>query len=147
MSKSRSVGTAFKVGSGASAKTVGGLTSILETAGKDDVFVGRVRKDLSDENGWMATVDNLPKFKDGGEVPLSGFLDGADTGQDELYSLLESGTVTPMAIIFPAAIGKTWSFNAFVKEFSTGVDIDGAIAFDVTVRVSGKPALAATASV
>ena len=29
----------------------------LETAGKDDVFVGRVRKDLSDENGltfWLS---------------------------------------------------------------------------------------------
>ena len=29
----------------------------LDTAGKDDVFVGRVRKDLSDENGltfWLS---------------------------------------------------------------------------------------------
>ena len=49
-----------------------------------------------------------------------------------------------MSIIFPAAIGKTWSFNAFVKEFTTSVDVDGAITFDVTVRVSGKPTLAAT---
>ena len=141
MSKSRSVGTVFKVGSGASAKTVGGLTSIegIKISG-DEVDVTA----LDNNTGYR---EFLQGFKDGGEVPLSGFLDGADAGQDELYSLLESGTVTPMAIIFPAAIGKTWSFNAFVKEFSTGVDIDGAITFDVTVRVSGKPTLAATVSV
>ena len=141
MSKSRSVGTAFKVGSGASAKTVGGLTSI------DGIKISSDEVDVTALDNNTGYREFLQGFKDGGEVPLSGFLDGADTGQDELYSLLESGTVTPMAIIFPAAIGKTWSFNAFVKEFSTGVDIDGAIAFDVTVRVSGKPALAATASV
>lgn len=141
MSKSRSVGTTFKVGSGASAKTVGGLTSIdgIKVSG-DEVDVTA----LDNNSGYR---EFLQGFKDGGEVPLSGFLDGADTGQDELYSLLESGAVTPMAIIFPSAIGKTWSFNAFVKGFSTGVDIDGAITFDVTVRVSGKPTLAATASV
>ena len=141
MSKSRSVGTVFKVGSGASAKTVGGLTSI------DGIKVSGDEVDVTALDNNTGYREFLQGFKDGGEVPLSGFLDGADEGQDELYSLLDSGTVTPMAIIFPTAIGKTWSFNAFVKEFSTGVDIDGAITFDVTVRVSGKPTLAATASV
>ena len=85
-------------------------------------------------------------FKDGGEVPVGGFLNGADDGQDELYTLLESGTVTPMSIVFPQAIGKTWSFNAFVKEFTTEADIDGAIEFNATLRVSGKPTLAATST-
>ncbi len=141
MSKSRSVGTVFKVGSGASAKTVGGLTSI------DGIKVSGDEVDVTALDNNTGYREFLQGFKDGGEVPLSGFLDGADEGQDELYSLLDSGTVTPMAIIFPTAIGKTWSFNAFVKEFSTGVDIDGAITFDVTVRVSGKPTLAATTSV
>lgn len=141
MSKSRSVGTVFKVGSGASAKTVGGLTSI------DGIKVSGDEVDVTSLDNNTGYREFLQGFKDGGEVPLSGFLDGADEGQDELYSLLDSGTVTPMAIIFPTAIGKTWSFNAFVKEFSTGVDIDGAITFDVTVRVSGKPTLAATTSV
>ena len=141
MSKSRSVGTVFKVGSGASAKTVGGLTSI------DGIKVSGDEVDVTALDNNTGYREFLQGFKDGGEVPLSGFLDGADEGQDELYSLLDSGTVTPMAIIFPTAIGKTWSFNAFVKEFSTGVDIDGAITFDATVRVSGKPTLAATASV
>ena len=141
MSKSRSVGTVFKVGSGASAKTVGGLTSI------DGIKVSGDEVDVTALDNNTGYREFLQGFKDGGEVPVSGFLDGADEGQDELYSLLDSGTVTPMAIIFPTAIGKTWSFNAFVKEFSTGVDIDGAITFDATVRVSGKPTLAATASV
>lgn len=138
MSKSRGVGTLFKVGSGNTAKTVGGLSSI------DGIKVSSEEVDITSLDNSDGYREYLQGFKDGGEVPLSGFLDGADDGQDELYTLLESGTVTPMSIIFPAAIGKTWSFNAFVKEFTTSVDVDGAITFDVTVRVSGKPTLAAT---
>ena len=141
MSKSRSVGTVFKIGAGSSAKTVGGLSSI------DGVSISSDEVEVTALDNSTGYREYLQGFKDGGDVPLSGFLDGADTGQDELYSLLESGTVTAMSIIFPAAIGKTWSFNAFVKEFSTSVDVDGAITFDVTLRVSGKPTLAATVSV
>ena len=138
MSKSRGVGTLFKVGSGNTAKTVGGLSSI------DGVSVSSDEVEVTSLDNADGYREYLQGFKDGGEVPLSGFLDGADDGQAELYTLLESGAVTAMSIVFPAAIGKTWSFNAFVKEFTTSVDVDGAITFDVTVRVSGKPTLAAT---
>ena len=138
MSKSRGVGTLFKVGSGNTAKTVGGLSSI------DGVSVSSDEVEVTSLDNADGYREYLQGFKDGGEVPLSGFLDGADDGQNELYTLLESGAVTAMSIVFPAAIGKTWSFNAFVKEFTTGVDVDGAITFEVTLRVSGKPTLAAT---
>lgn len=138
MSKSRGVGTLFKVGSGNAAKTVGGLSSI------DGVSVSSDEVEVTSLDNTDGYREYLQGFKDGGEVPLSGFLDGADDGQDELYTLLESGAVTAMSIVFPAAIGKTWSFNAFVKEFTTGVDVDGAITFEVTLRVSGKPTLAAS---
>ena len=138
MSKSRGVGTLFKVGSGNAAKTVGGLSSI------DGISVSSDEVEVTSLDNADGYREYLQGFKDGGEVPLSGFLDGANDGQDELYTLLESGAVTAMSIVFPAAIGKTWSFNAFVKEFTTSVDVDGAITFEATVRVSGKPTLAAT---
>lgn len=138
MGKSASVGTVLKVGTGSSAKSVGGLTSIAGvevTADSIDVTA------LDNSSGYR---EFLAGFKDGGEVPISGFLDGADDGQEELYTLLGSGAVSSFAIIFPTAIGKTWSFSAVVTGFSTNVDVDNAITFDVTLKVSGAPTLADT---
>ena len=136
MSKSNSVGTVLKVNS----KVVGGVTSI------DGVSISADEIEVTDIGNTTGYREYLQGFKDGGEVSLSGFLDGSDTGQNELYSLLESGSSTTVLIIFPSAIGKTWTMTAFVKEFSTGVDVDNAITFDVTLRVSGKPVLAASTS-
>lgn len=138
MSKSRSVGTVFKVGSSTSAKAVGALTSIggIEISA-DSIDV----TDLSNSDGYR---EFLAGFKDGGEVPVEGFLDGADDGQDALYGLMESGASSAFSIIFPTAIGKTWSFNGVVIGFSTSVDVDNAITFSCTIKVSGKPTLAAT---
>jgi len=140
MGKSRSVGTILKIGTGGSAKNVGGVTSI------EGISVTSEEVDVTAIDNSTGYREFLQGFKDGGEVPVKGFLDGTDTGQDEMYTLLDSGAVTAMSIVFPPAIGKTWSFNAFVKEFSTSVDVDGAVEFSATLRVSGKPTLAATAS-
>ncbi len=140
MAKSRSVGTVLKIGSGSGAKTVGGVTSI------DGISIDSEEVDVTALDNSTGYREFLQGFKDAGEVSLSGFLDGADNGQNEMYTLLGTGTVTAMEIIFPTAIGKTWSFNAFVKSFSTSVDIDGAIEFSATLRVSGQATLAATSS-
>ena len=134
--KSNSVGTTLKVNS----KSVGGVTSI------DGVSVSADEIEVTALDNSTGYREFLQGFKDGGEVSVSGFLDGVDNGQAELYTLLESGASTTVLIIFPSAIGKTWTFTAFVKEFTTGVDVDNAITFDVTLRVSGQPVLAATSS-
>ena len=136
MSKGNSVGTKLKVNN----KEVGGLTAI------DGVSISADEIEVTDLNNSTGFREFLQGFKDGGDVSVDGFLDGADTGQDEVYSLMDSGTLTTVNIIFPTAIGKTWTFSAFVKEFTTGVDVDNAITFSATLRVSGKPTLAATAS-
>lgn len=140
MAKSRGVGTTLQIGTGNTAKTVGGLNSI------DGISVSAEEVDVTALDNSTGYREFLQGFKDGGEISLGGYLDGTDTGQNEMYTLLESGTVTDMAIIFPTAIGKTWSFTAFVKEFSTSIDVDGAVEFAATLRVSGKPTLAATGS-
>ena len=76
---------------------------------------------------------------------VSGYLDGDDDGQDRMYALLESGDVVSCKIVFPDKIGKTWSFKPGVTKFSTSADVDDAITFEATLKVSGKPTLAATA--
>lgn len=136
MSKSNSVGTKLIVNK----KVVGGLTSIsgIEVSA-DTIDV----TDLANEDGYR---EKLPGFKDAGEVGGSGFLDGEDNGQDECYSLLDSGDVVDCQIVFPPKIGKTWSFKAGITKFSTSAALEDAVTFEISLAVSGKPTLAASAS-
>lgn len=143
MAKSRSVGTKLLIApkSGNTDVAVGGLKSISGIdVNADEVEV----TDMGNTDGYR---EYLPGFKDGGEVPVSGYMDGEDNGQDRMYELLESGDVVDCKIQFPAKIGKTWSFKAGVTKFTTSAEVDDAITFDATLKVSGKPTLAATASV
>lgn len=136
MSKSKAIGTKLKLNE----KLVGGLTSVNGidiTAETIDVT------DLANDDGYR---EKLAGLKDAGEITVSGFLDGDDEGQNECYTLLESGEVVAGEIVFPAKIGKTWSFNGAVTKFTTGAEVANAVTFEATIAVSGKPTLATTAA-
>lgn len=135
MSKSNAVGTTLKVNN----KVVGGLSSIngIEiTADTIDVTA------LDNSTGYR---EKEPGFKEVGDLACSGFMDGSDEGQAEIYTLLNSGSTVSCQIIFPAKIGKTWSFQASVIRFSTGAEVGGAVTFEMTLAVTGQPTLAASA--
>lgn len=135
MSKSKAIGTVLTL----SGVTIGGIKSIggIEVTAEDiDVT------DLSNQDGYR---EKMPGLKDAGKIPISGFLDGDDEGQEKCYELLESGEVVEGSIKFPAKIGKTWTFNAGVTKFATGAEVEGAVTFDAELSVSGKPTLGASA--
>lgn len=134
MSKSNAVGTTLKVND----KTVGGLSSINGIEIKADTI------DVTALDNATGYREKEPGFKDVGDLTCSGFLDGADEGQTECYTLLNSGETKACQIIFPTKIGKTWSFNASVIRFSTGAEVGGAVTFEMTLAVTGQPTLAAT---
>ena len=136
MSKSNSVGTQLKVDN----VKVGGLNSI------NGIEVTAEALDVTDFDNSSGYRDKIPGFKETGDLTASGFLDGADAGQTKCYTLLNSGDEASCQIIFPAKIGKTWSFQASVIGFKTGAEIGDAISFEVTLAVSGQPTLAASAS-
>lgn len=136
MAKSRALGTQLKVNS----KAIGGLTTI------NGIEVSAESVDLTALDNSSGYREKEPGFKDAGEVTCSGFLDGSDDGQSELYSLLDSGSVVACQIIFPAKIGKTWSFQAGVSRFSTGAELEGGVTFECALSVSGKPTLAASSA-
>lgn len=131
MGKSNSVGTKLMVNE----KLVGGLKSI----GGIEISADSI--DVSDLGNTDGFREKLPGFKDGGEVALSGFMDGEDEGQEECYSLMESGDVVDCKIIFPSKIGKTWSFKAGINKFATNADLEDAVTFEASLLVSGKPTL------
>lgn len=137
MSKSRALGTTLKVNS----KAVGGLTTI------NGIEISAETVDLTALDNQSGYREKEPGFKDGGEVTVSGFLDGSDDGQDEMYTLLNSGATTTCNIVFPAKIGKTWTFTAGVSRFVTGVELEGGVTFEATLLVSGQPVLAASTTV
>jgi predicted secreted protein len=133
---SSSFGTVLKIAANAVAKlkSIGGINI---TRGVVDVTT----HDSADEyKEYMAGL------KDGGEVPISGILVPTDTdGQNALQAALESGAVTAFAIVFPTAIGYTWSFNGIVTSYATTqAELEGAVGMEAKIKVSGKPTLAAT---
>ena len=134
MSKSRSVGTKLLINDVA----VAGLKSI------SGVEVSADQTDVTDLGNQDGYKEYVAGFKDGGEVPVSGYMDGEDKGQEEIYKYLENGEVVDCEIRFPPKIGKSWYFKGIVTKFSTGVEVEDAVTFDASIKVSGKPSLEAT---
>ena len=137
MSKSRALGTTLNVNS----KAVGGLTTI------NGIEISAEAVDLTALDNTSGYREKEPGFKDAGEVTVSGFLDGADAGQAEMYTLLNSGDTAPCTIVFPAKINKTWAFSAGVSRFVTGAELEGGVTFEATLLVTGQPTLAASTTV
>lgn len=136
MAKVRSVGTTFKMGPTTATTAIGGLTSI----GGIEVSADTVDVTALDSEGGYREF--LMGFKDAGDVSLEGFLDDEDTGQAEAYTALESGDVQKCEINFPN--GSKWTFDGIVTGFSTGADLEDAVSFSATIKVSGKPTFAIT---
>ena len=129
------MGTALKIG----ASTVAELTSIGGLELSADTIETTA---LDSTDGYRTYIGGL---KDGGEVALSGFFKGSDTnGQQALLANLNDGSVDTYSIVFPTAIGYTWSFSGIVVGFSTGAEMEDAVTFEASIKVSGKPTLAAT---
>jgi len=131
----RSLGTKLMKGTTA----IAGLTSIggIEiTADTTDVTT------LDSEGGYREFIGT---FKDGGEVSIEGFFNPDTTsGQTALQESLDSGLAEDYTIDFPTTPAWGWTFKGVVTGFKVGdVDVDGTISFGATIKVSGKPVLAA----
>lgn len=129
-----SVGTKLKKGTTEIAEltSIGGLELSAET----------IDTTTLDSTGGYRTFIN--GFKDGGEVSISGFFN--PTSHKGLYDDFEAGTVSTYTIEFPAGINAKWEFSAVVTAYSTSAELEDAIAFEATLKVSGKPTLNLTGS-
>ncbi|NRF91531.1 histidine kinase [Paenibacillus frigoriresistens] len=134
----RALGTLLKIG----ANSIVGITSITPPEMSRDTIDTTT---LASSGGYKEFISG---FKDAGEVGMTGFFEPSDTlGQMAVYAAFENGTTDSYTIIFPSALGASWTFNAVVTGFkTTGVEVDGAIGFEATVKVSGAPSLGTVAS-
>lgn len=133
----RALSTSLKIGANAivGLTSIGGLSLTAETIDKTT---------LSSTGGYREFTGG---FKDGGEVPISGYFEPSDTtGQKALYDAFVAGTATAYTVLFPTAMGASWSFNGVVTAFGTGAELEGMVTFEATIKVSGAPSLLITAS-
>ena len=137
MAKSNAVGTKLNI-KGNSPVTVGGLTSI------NGIEISAESIDVTALDNSTGYREKVPGFKEVGDVTVSGFLDGDDDGQEQMYTLLNSQEEADFEIVFPAKIGKTWSFSGYVAGFSTSSEVGDAITFESTIIVTGQATLAAS---
>lgn len=134
----RALGTTLGIGK-TTPIIVGGLTSIggLELSA-DTIDVTA----LNSSGGYREFIGG---FKDAGELSLEGFFDAtAGVGQKELYDRFESGVTDDYTITFPLAMKAKWEFKGVVTGFSTSADLEDAVPFSATIKVSGKPTLTVT---
>lgn len=100
--------------------------------------------EISADTIEVTTLDAVDGFreyigglKDPGEVGISGYHDAE--GHKPLYTDLIAGTSNAYSIEFPG--GAKWTFNAIVTGYTTGSELEDAVSFEATLKVSGKPEL------
>ena len=136
--KTRALGTKLKIGSGANAKAIGSLTSISSPSMSQDTI------DVTTLDSDGEYREFIGGFKDGGEVSASGYFDPQDEGQAAVYAALEASSVEDFTIEFPASMGASWNFKGVVTAFQTTAELEEAVGFEITIKVSGKPTLTIT---
>ena len=127
----RALGTTLKVGS----TTVGGLTSISGveiTADTIDVTT------LDSDGGYREFIGG---FKDGGEVSADGYMSDKGTDESTLIGMVGDEEAKECEIAFPN--GAKWEFDGVITGFSTNAELEDAISFSITIKVSGKPTFTA----
>lgn len=137
MPVAKGVGTKIKQGS----TYIGTLTNIATPEITADTFETTV---LDVSNGYKTYKQNL---KDGGDLPIEGYYNSSDSGQLALKTSLDSGSEDTYTIEFPSDIGTTWTFTGIVTAFKTGdADLEGAVGFSATLKITGIPNLGTTDS-
>lgn len=112
--------------------SIGGLELTAETIDKTS---------LDSDGGYREFMSG---FKDAGEVSISGFFAPDDPGQAAVYAAFNSGATTACKIVFPSELGWEWNFNSVITAFSTSAELEEAVSFEATLKVSGEPTLAET---
>ena len=132
----RAVGTKLQIGANyiAELSKIGGLELSADTIDVTSL----------DSNGGYRTF--IGGFKDAGEVSIEGFFNPGDVGQTAVYNAFQAGTNDNYTILFPSAFGASWVFTGVVTAFKTSADLEEAIGFEATIKVSGSPTLGLTPS-
>jgi predicted secreted protein len=127
----RSIGTQLKIGLNVIAE--------LRSIGSPSVTTEELDVTTLDSEGGFR--EYIAGFSDPGEVAISGLFYPGDAGQAALYAAMESKDIQDFEIIYPAKLGASWTFQGYVSAFNVTAELEDAVAFEATIRVSGKPSM------
>jgi len=138
-----SAGHAF----GTTLKLAGNTIAELTNIGGMEISLETV--DVTSHQSANAYREFIGGLLDTGEIAVEGnFYPGDATGQIALRTLQDTRATGAFIVTLPTAFATTWTFNAFVTMTKTGDQpIDGAVPFSASLKPTGKPVLAITASV
>lgn len=87
----------------------------------------------------------IPGLRNAGEVTMTIEYDPNADGHTSLLDDFNDDVTHNYEIDFPSSIGETWSFTGFPTALGEATPIGDVVTRQVTFKVTGKPALAATA--
>lgn len=123
-------------------------TTIAEVTKLGDIEVKQDTKEVTTHQSANSYKEFIGTIIDGGDLTIEGNFISSDTdGQVGLLTDLNANTVQSFVLTFPTSITATWTFSALVTNFKTGgFTTDGELTFGATLKITGKPVLAVTAS-
>lgn len=99
---------------------------------------------MDSANGYREFIQGM---RDAGEISVEGiFYPGDTNGQMGLISDFNTGLLQTFVLSFPSAMGASWTFTGIVTGFEGDIPMDDKVGFTSTIKISGKPTLAVTAS-
>lgn len=94
--------------------------------------------DLSATNSYKSFIGGS---KDAGEVKVKGFFVGTDFADTWMADFNSGATISTYSIEFPdhATTPSKWAFSGVVTSIATSTEVDNAVSFEATIKVSGTP--------
>jgi len=138
----KSQGTQLKMGDGA---TVEVFETIAEVADIGGPSFSRDSIDTTNHDSPGGYKEGLPGLRDGGEVTFSiNFMPENET-HIAAIAQFDDDEVHNWQLVYPITPAKQWNFKGYITKFDTKAPVGDKLSADMTVKVSGKPVLAAAA--
>ncbi|MGI5347045.1 phage tail tube protein [Streptomyces sp. CA-250714] len=120
------------------APTTPTFTAIANVTNIEGPEIERDTYDVTSHDGVDGWRDFIGGLKDGGEVTLEVNYD--PRVHDDLIADFEDTDPRDYKIVFPKSLG-SWQIKALLTGFSSEAPVDGKLAAELKLKVSGKPTI------
>jgi len=118
------------------------FTALTESTGYGGPSQARDSIDASHNESPNQFKEFLAGWADAGEIKVDGhYLPDAET---KLLLDLQYGVTRNYKLVVPAATSYTWTLRGFVTRFEPSYPMDGKMVCTATIKLTGKPTIAAT---
>jgi len=110
--------------------------------------ISRGTIDITDHDSPDGFREFFGGLVDGGEITFAIGLDHTDTAHSGLFASFTSTTETPWAWLFTFNVASgtyTWALDGFLTALSPSAALEGQNTWELTIKVTGKPVLTASA--